>query len=420
MHLMNKKWTCSLVFFWIMVSCSGQLLITSGNVLASARQDLVLDLHHQQMEYIQQTNLNLPFINQISLRTETDRFDISRQEYAARVSVNGFSEMHQQRLLQDSDLATKEGLQRVYWHEALVERYQSIASYRHLQRQLDIQRGFRQVYEDKVKVLNKMAALNADADLDELIKTEFDLDNLVLKISESENLLDQLRLSIQTMMTLDTNTWQLDTSDFITTSQIEVVVAEMPASVIQNPQILEKQVKIDQINAEYNYERAQSNQMLDFFQVRYANLPFPAPVNRELSFGLAINLPFKGASRVNMNELAIDKNAASQNLQLYLADLSRQVANSRLQVEALGKRFRLAQQQWQDSQARFTLEHPQNAQTEGPLTLLNARELQFKRQMNLLDIERDLMEQYLNILDWTGQLSEEPSINYLSKELSAY
>ena len=420
MPVMKKKWTCLIVFFWMVVSCPGQLLIKSGSVLASARQDLVVDLHQQQLEYIQQTNLNLPFINEISLRTETDRFELNRQEYLARLSVNGFSEMHQERLLQDSDLSAKKNMQRVYWHEALVERYQAVASYRHIQRQLRIQHGFRQVYEDKVTVLKKMAALNAGADLDELIKTEFDLDNLVLKIAESENLLDQLRFSIQTMMTLDSNTWQLDTADFITTDQIEIIVPEMSSSVIQNPQIVEKQVKIDLINAEYNYEKAQSNQMLDFFQVRYANLPFDAPLDRELSFGLAINLPFKGTSRVNMSELAIDKNEASQNLQLYLANLTRQVAGSRLQVEALAKRFRMAKQQWQDSQARFTLEHAANAQTEGPLTLLNARELQLKRQMNLLDIERDLMEHYLNILDWTGRLSEEPPINYLSNELSAY
>lgn len=420
MHLMNKKWTCSLVFFWIVVSCSGQILITSGNVLASARQDLVVDLHQQQVEYIQQTNLNLPFVNQISFRTETDRFDISRQEYVGRVSVNGFSEIHQQRLLQDSDLSAKQGMQRVYWHEALAERYQAIASYRHIQRQLQIQEGLRQVYEDKVTVLKKMAALNAGADLDELIDTEFDHDNLVLKMAESESILEQLRLSFQTMMTLDSTSWQLDTTDFVTPDQIELVVAAMPETVLQNPQIVEKQIKIDQLNAEYNYERAQSNQVLDFVQVRYANLPVSTDLNRELSIGLAINLPFKGTSRVSMREIAIDKNAANQNMQLYLADLSRQVASSKLQVVTLGKRFRMAQQQWQDSQARFTLEHPQNAQTEGPLTLLNARELQFKRQMNLLDIERDLMEQYLNLLDWTGQLSEEPSINYLSKELSAY
>ena len=416
---MKKKWTCSIVFFWILVSCPGQMLIKSGDVLASARQDLVLDLHQQQMEYIQQTNLNLPFVNQISLRTETDRFDISRQEYVARVSVNGFSEMHQQRMLQESSLSAKEGMHRVYWHEALVERYQAIASYRHLQRQLNILHGFQQVYQDKVNVLKKLAAFNVDADLDELIKTEYDLDNVMLKISESEDLVDQLKLSIQTMVAVDSVRWQLDTSDYITPAHIEVVVAEMPDSVFQNPQVLEKQVKIDQINAEYNYEKAQSNQIFDFFQVRYANLPF-APIERELSIGLAINLPFKGASRVNMGELAVDKNAASQNMQLYLVGLNKQVTSSKLQVQALGKRFRLANQQWQDSQARFTLEHPANSETEGPMTLLNARELQLKRQMNLLDIERDLMDQYLHLLDWTGQLSAEPSVNYLSSALSTY
>lgn len=408
------------MFLCIVVSCSGQLLISSGNVLASARQDLAVDLHQQQLEYIQQTNLNLPFVNQISFRTETDRFDISRQEYVGRVSVNGLGEIHQQRLLQDSDFSSKENMQRVYFHEALAERYQAIASYRHIQRQLQVQYEFRQVYEDKVNVLNKMAALNAGADLDELIKTEYDLDNLDLKIAESEAILEQLRLAIQTMMALDSTSWQLDTAEFVTTDQIELVIAGIPETVLQNPEIVEKQIKIDQLNAEYNYEKAQSNQVLDFVQVRYANLPISTDLNRELSVGLAINLPFKGTSRVSMREIAIDKNAANQNMQLYLAELSRQVATSKLQVVALGKRYRLANQQWQDSQARFTLEHPQNAQTEGPLTLLNARELQFKRQMNLLDIERDLMEQYLNILDWTGTLSEEPSINYLSKQLSAY
>ncbi|MDZ4748873.1 MAG: hypothetical protein SH808_10320 [Saprospiraceae bacterium] len=417
---MKKKWISSMVFFWVVVSCPGQLLITSGSVLASARQDLSMDLYHQQIEYSHQTNKNLPFINEVSLRTETDRFDLNRQEYIARVSVNGFSEMYQQRLFQDSDLSAKENMQRVYWHDALIDRYLIMTSYRHIQRLLNIQLGFQQVYTDKANVLKKMAALNVGPDLDELIKAEFELDNLVLKIAEGEDLLAQLNLSIQTKMALNSTSWQLDTSDFITPSQIEVVISQLPDSAFQNPQLIEKQIKIDQFNAAYNYEKAKSNQMLDFLQVRYSNLPFNPSLERELSIGLAINLPFKGASRVNMSELAIDKNAAIQNRQLYLAELTRQVTSSKLQVEALGKRFRMATQQWQDSQGRFTLEHPENTQTDGPMTLLNARELHLKRQSNLLDIEHNIMELYLKVLDWTGQLSVEPSINYLSKDLSAY
>ena len=63
---------------------------------------------------------------------------------------------------------------------------------------------------------------------------------------------------------------------------------------------------------------------------------------------------------------------------------------------------------------------PWKRTVDGPMTLLNARELQLKRESNLLGIEHDILEQYLKILDWTGQLSAEPSINYLSKELSAF
>lgn len=371
------------------------------------------------MSYLQQSNLNLPFVDQISLRTETDRFDISRQEYLARVSVNGFNEMHQQRLMKETTISTKGGMQRVYWHEALMERYQVVASYRQVQRELVTYHNLEQVYKDKVNVLKKMAVYSVDADVEELIETEFDLDNVMLKIAESDALIDQLQQAMQVLVQIDSVDWQLDTSGYITPAQIEVIIAGLPQTVLQNPEIVEKQAKIDQISAAYNYEKAKSNQVFDFFQVRYANLPF-AQLEREFSVGIGLNLPFRGSSRVNMSELSIDKNVAGLNLEMYLVELERQVTEGRAQVAALGRRFRLAQQQWQDSQARFTLEHTANAQVEGPMILLNTRELQLKREQNMLDIEREIMEQYLKLLDLTGQLSEQPAINYLSKELSAY
>ena len=416
---MNKKWITLLVSCLHLVICSGQLLINSDSILASARQDPAMKAYEQQMTYMQQSNLNLPFVDQISLRTETDRFDISRQEYLARVSVNGFNEIHQQRLLHESTASSKGDMQRIYWHEALLERYEVIAAYRQVQRELVMYHKLQQVYEDKVTVLKKMAVYSVNADVDELIETEFDLDNILLKIAEADALVEQLHEAIQVLYPMDSIDWQLDTSAYITPAQMEVVITGLPQTVLQNPEIIEKQAKIDQITAEYNYERAKSNQVFDFFQVRYANLPF-AQLEREWSVGIGLNLPIRGSSRVNMGELSIDKNETSQDMQLYIVELERQVTNGRAQIVALGRRFRLAHQQWQDSQARFTLDHPANAQADGPMILLNARELQLKREENVLEIEREMMELYLNILDWTGQLSEAPVINYLSKELSAY
>lgn len=408
-----------MLFAWLLFSASGQSLVSSGNILAGARHDLVLDLHRQHLSYWQQTMRTLPFVDQISLRTETDRFELNRQEYLARVMVNGLDEIHKRRLLQETEFASEKVMQRVYWHEALLERYEAVASYRHLLYKLENLRELRIVFEDKLIVLKKLAALNAGADLDDLIKTEFELDELVLKISESEGHLEQWEQVIQIMTSGADANWQLDTSGFITPAQIEIVVAEIPESTIQNPQIAEIQARIDQIGAEFNFEKAQSNQILDFFQVRYASIPF-AQLNRELSVGIALNLPFKGSSRVNMSELSIDKNAADQNMELHLAEMKSQLSISRLHVASLGKRFRLAQEQWQDSQARFTLEGYTNTETESPMILLNTRELQLKRQMTGLDIEREIMEQYINILNWTGRLSEEPPVNYLSKNLGTY
>ena len=83
--------------------------------------------------------------------------------------------MLKKRILQDSDFSAKEVMQRVYWHEALVERYKAVAFYRFILRELVIQQELRVVDEDKLMVHKKMAALNARVDVDDLIKAEFDL-----------------------------------------------------------------------------------------------------------------------------------------------------------------------------------------------------------------------------------------------------
>lgn len=408
-----------MLFAMFLFSASGQSLVSSEKILAGARHDLVMLFHGQHMSYLQQTMRTLPFVDQISLRTETDRFELNRQEYLARVIVNGLDEIHKMRLMHETEFASEEVMQRVYWHETLLERYEAVASYRHLLSKLENLRALRVVFEDKLIVLKKLAALNAGAELDELIKTEFALDELVLKISESEGHLEQWEEVIQVMTPEADANWVFDTSGFITPAQIEIVLAEIPESAIQNPQIAEIQARIDRIAAEFNFEKAQSNQILDFFQVRYASIPF-APLSRELSVGIALNLPFKGSSRVKMSELTIDKSVAHQNMELQLAELKSQLSISRFHVVALGKRFRLAQQQWQDSQGRFTLEGFTHTVSESPMTLLNTRELQLKRQMTILDIEREIIEQYIKILNLTGRLSAEPPVNYLSSNLGTY
>ncbi|HEX5113366.1 MAG TPA: hypothetical protein VFV79_10990 [Saprospiraceae bacterium] len=417
---MKKEWLCLIVATGLFYISNGQAIISSGTILASAREDMAPELQKRHTQYMQETNHGLPFVEEISLRTETDRFDADRQEFLGRISLNGLSEMRHVRDLHSAVLTAQQKTERVYLHEALVDRYETIASIYQVLQELSLREQLQLVYEDKITVLKKMASLNVKPDLDELIKAEFDLDEEVLNIESSYAQLEHLKNLVAILSPGTSGEWQLDTAHFITPAQMELVIDQIAVTVSQNPSLVEKQNKIEEINAEYDLEKAESNQMLDYLQVRYAGRPEENSFNQEFSFGAGFLLPFKGSSTVKLNELKIEKNDANQEAQIYENELTRELTIALQKIKSLGARYRTAEQQWKNSQASFTLDQYSVAQAEGPFLLLSAKEMQLKREMALLDIQRDMLEEYLKVLDWNGQLSVEPQVNYLSTNLETY
>lgn len=412
---------CIGLFLFLLWTCPlpAQTLISGGTILASAQQDLSVDLQGKQLDFIQKNKRNLPFVDQVGVRTETDRFELRRQEYLARVNVNGIWEMRRQRQLMLAGQLEEESRLRIFLHEALLERYQTLAASYLALRRLALQQQLLLVYDDQVNVLQRMAVADAGADVTDLIKTEYDRDDLVLKIAETEGQLQQYRQMIGLYLPGTGENWQLDTSGFIHPADIVRVVAAFPESGFRHPEIDEKLADIGRIDAEYALEKARARQMLDFFQVRHHNRPEEG-FNRAFSVSLGLNLPYKGSSRVKMSELKIEKNAAGNELQMIATELNRQLAGFRLQIGVLGAQYRVALQQWQNSQARFTLDQAGLLRDAGPLPLLEVREGQLKRQFNLLDIETEMMENYLEILDLGGFLSQPPLVNYLASGLPQF
>ena len=417
---MKKEWLCLMVATGLFYLSQGQAIISSGTILASAREDMAPEMQKRHTQYMEETNHGLPFVEEISLRTETDRFDADRQEYLGRVSLNGWSEMRRVRELHSAELTAQQTTERVYLHEALIYRYETVASIYQVLKELSLREQLQLVYEDKITVLKKMASLNVKADVDELIKAEFDLDEEMLNIESAQAQLEQLKHLVAILAPAASGEWQLDTAQFITPAQMELVIDQLAATVAQNPFLEEKQNEIEEINAEYNLEKAESNQMLDFLQVRYAGRPDENSFDQDFSFGAGFLLPFKGSSTVKLNELKIDKNEADQEAQIYENELTRELTIALQKIKSLGIRYRMAEQQWKNSQAGFTLDRYSAAQVEGPFLLLSAKEMQLKREMALLDIQRDMLEEYLKVLDWNGQLSVEPQVNYLSGNLENY
>lgn len=417
--LQYEKWICIILVFLGCSALDAQSTIRAAQILASARHDIAVDLNQQHVNFISHTNRNIPFVDQVSLRTETDRFLVYRQEYLARLTVNGLGEMHRQRELNAADLQTQQNLQHRIEHEALATRYEAITAYRFIQRRLALQHELKLVYEDKVNVLHKLAMLNAGAEVDELIKTEYDLDEIDLDINQAQGQMDHIKEMFAEWVPEAGDAWTLDTSAFIEPAQMELVIDQLPLAPNLNPWIIEKQSKIDALQSSYNLEKASAAQMLDFFQLRYANRP-NVTLERELSAGFGINLPFKGSSRVKIAEIQIDKNNSEQLLQLDIHQLNEDIQSAHELMKGLSARYQLADDQWQESQNKFSLEHPSPLHANGPMIILKAREFQIKRQFKLIDLTKAITDQYVKILDLTGALSSMPAVNYLSDTLEGY
>lgn len=397
----------------------GQQNVTTAAVLASARQDPAVVYHAGHLTFLSQTNQRLPLPEQISLRTETDRFELRRQEYLARLSVNGLNEIRHQRQLNDAQYQSEENKQLLYWHEALKSRYTALARCYFLEKKLALQHALQLVYDDRLTVLKKLASLNLGMDVDELIRVEYDRDETMMDIAASQGNLDALKINLASWLGNDPQGWQLDTTLFIGLDQAAALIDQVVGTTPLNPRVLEKQADINTLQEEYSLEKARAGQIMDFIQVRYANQP-GAPIGRDLSVGIGLTLPYKGSSRPKMNAIRIDQNEAESELMTYLYEVNWQISEARTQIASLRQQYALSLEQWAGSQARFTLEQSSTAQSDGPLTLLRAKEVEIRHQFILLGLQEDIVTRYLKILDLTGALSASPAVNYLSASLESY
>lgn len=390
-----------------------QKMLTTDDVLAGARQDAAVLAQAGHLEFSRQVNPRLPFLDRVGLRTQTDRLELDRQRYAARISTNGIGEIRAERRYQRANLAVAESRQRLLWHEALVRRYEALLNYRVAEHEIDLLRQFVLVYEDKTTVLKTRAAAGADTDVDNLIEAEYDRDEAALRLASAERLLEETRQALTRFVPGSDAESVLDTDGFLPPEKILLVAASISDQASGHPEHWENTARITRVEAQYLAEKARSAQLLDFVQIRHDNRP-SEPLSRDISFALGINLPFRGTSTYKIAELKIEKNALEAEALQEQAEAERRVQEARSQVAALDARYRQAKRQASENVATYALEQARSGSVSDPMTLLRAKELLLKRRQRLLDIEAEMYARYLDLLESSGNLSAEPLVNYLA------
>ncbi|MFN0013944.1 MAG: TolC family protein [Saprospiraceae bacterium] len=393
----------------------GQKRLGVADILAAAQQDTAVRAQADHIEYARMVNPRLPLVDKVSLRSQTDRLELQRQRYAVRVSLNGFRQIKAERGVRQANLFIAESRQRRLLHAALTERYETLIAYRQTVREIDLCRQFSLVFQDKSDVLKARAAYAGDADVEELIKAEYDVDENALQLTEAEQHLRECREALVLFTPTAQPDAEIDTTGFLPPDRLLFAAANLSGQATTHPDLIENTAKVARAEAQYQAEKARSQQLLDFVQVRHDNRP-DEPLSRDISFAVGINLPFSGASTYKMAELKIEKNAAETALAEEQINVARRLSEARARLAALDALHRQATLLLADNQAVFTLRQAGASVAADPLALLRAKELILKRQQRLLEIEAEMYAQYLNLLDWSGQLSVEPLTNYLAEK----
>jgi hypothetical protein len=395
-----------------------QQRVSSTDILATVKTDRGVTLQDNQIDYYQQHIKSLYFLDQVSLRTRTDEFDWARQDYAARLDVNGLGKLYRSRGLQQADLETVRAQKADLFHSALLERYSLLARYFSLEKEVAIRRKLKVITEDKIRVLEQIAAYSAAADPEEMMKTDFEKDDIVIKISENESEMAQIK-AIFAIFFGSTDSLQIDTANVISTDRMLLLLNGQTDSINTNPGIFEKEAKIAKIRAEYHLEEAKQLQTLDFIQLRYSQRNNP-PLFNKFDIAVGLTLPYNASSRVKKSELFIEQHAAEQELTLYREKLQRLVVDNFQALKGLQSQRLLIQQQITDSRNRYAPEKNTSLQKNGVSALLQFNELLLKRSLRITEIDREIASRYLEILYLTGRMSEQPLLNYLRNDLAGF
>jgi hypothetical protein len=410
----NSKEVGSLVLFlFLSISSFSQKLFSTTDLLRTAQDEPVVNLKNRELDFLQNTNFELPLVDELEFRTETDEFVWRRQEYLLRMSFNSYQKHLKQDLFHHSLIASEESEKQFLLHQQLLRKYIQLVNYVFQKRELAHLEKEKLVLKDQIYVMRKLGASSTELDLDDLVDAENDLFDLESDELELNGDLSTLRKAFS--VDLKTNApIEIDTTNFIEISILQSTLPSIFTNNDKHPKIIQQQRNIDQVISEYALEEAENKQIIDFVQLKYTGARKSMNFGEEWSIGAGLRIPTKGTNRLKLNELELERIEEENQLQLYQIQLAERIQKAQNKLNILFDQHDLIQSQLKNSQASYALEKLNTTTPKNTLVLLQIQEGVLKRQKRLLGIEYNIFRSYLDLLDLTGKVSEIPLRNYLS------
>jgi hypothetical protein len=400
-----------LFFFFGLQLIYGQGEIGINDFLGSARNQHEIQLGERISEYLSNTNYKLPLVERLEFRTESHDWDIAKQEWALRLIPNAINHRKYQKQFHASTLLRNELSREVALNDALLERYHLLNDYINLFWLMDGNYQLKNLYGEKLEIL-KNSIDQPGFDIIDLVNAEERLFEQEWELLDLQGLLKELKGSINGMAN-GKDSILFDPLKLIGPEQIEAMIN---ASRLQQsfPSLLltRQRARIDQIQHEYNLEKAKANRILGFVQAKYWGWDNDL-FNEALSLGLELRIPLKGEARIELNDLELERIEEENDYLVMNAQINTLQQEIENRLDQLLQQYHMAVRQNKDGYARKLLEQENIAEIVTPINLIKMQEMLLKRQLLIERLSYAIRDTYIEWLNLTGKISEQPLKNHL-------
>lgn len=387
---------------------------STASILSSAQSEEAVRLAERMTSFLQNTSHEMPRIQELEFRTETDEFQVGQQEYLFRLSPNTTKMRRAQRGLHQQHIVLTQQEQLLLINDALEDRYEALVEWKQLQEKEEILEALEVLYADRVNVLTKSATW-PDFDPEDLIDAEAEAQEIAFERLTVSGKMQQLAVEFG-QFGGNTESVTPDTAQWISLARIAGLLQTSGDSISNHPLLMRREANIGMVQQEYALERAATSRWLDFVQARYGgndNVLF----KEVFSVGVGFKLPLKGDKKLDLNELELEQIEEENRYQLLQSQLLQQAEAWKGQLLQLLQQHQLLQTQIANSQSTPILERYRQLDDANPLTLLKMREVQLKKALQLQDVRYRIYRAYIQWLDVSGRMIALPLKNYLSEGL---
>ena len=387
--------------------------ISVNDFLKSYKNEESVVFQYNKLYELNTRSYNLPYIEKLEVRTETNEFDWRKQEYLLRVSPNSRRNVKTQRQFQETARYLSEKELEVAKNQAIRERYDLIIDNIFLKKILFIKKKQATLLKDKVTLLQRSISLD-DFDVLELIEAEDDRQKNKREIMDLENAILTNKNNINRNITTGKKI-KFNGEKMITIKDIKILLQSLKSSETVHPRVEVQSAEVYNQMLEYQWESSKTKFSLGFVQAKYG---YDAEDNfrKSFSIGVGFDIPFKSMGRIDLNELELEVRESESDFRNIKNQISEGKYNQKQQLENLIRKYELVAQQLENGESEYALKEYQKIAETPPKALVKLRENTLKLEMLLEALAYKIMKSLVGYLDYSGLLVRDSFKNYLEKD----